>query len=122
MCGIALTFKILLFFLCDHRNGSAEREQSERVRDHHKLIEGVGQLPDEIVGEQGTEKDKSQRDHGVGNNAFFAKQGDDVLFAEEIPADDGGEGKEQETNGNEAVSDHASKGLGKRRLCKIGFA
>lgn len=34
----------------------AQRNQGQNVGDHYQLIEGIGQLPDQIVGEQTAEK------------------------------------------------------------------
>ena len=106
-----------LFLFRDRRNGSAEYEQGENVGDDHELVKGVGQLPNEVVGEQGTKKYEHQRNDGIGNNALLTEQGNDVLLAEEVPTDDGGEGEEQQTDRDESVSNHAAKALRECRLC-----
>ena len=79
MCGLFVLSTAL-------HDQSGQCDQTDDVRDHHELIEGVGQLPDKIVGEEGAEEDKEDRDDGVDEVCLFAEEVDDIDSAEEVPA------------------------------------
>ena len=53
----------LLFALA--RDHLCQSEHGDGVGDDHKLVEGVGEFPYEVVGEEGAEEDENECDEGV---------------------------------------------------------
>ena len=88
-----------------------EGEEGDDVGDDHELVEQVAQLPDKVVGHGGAEVDEDERKAGVDAAALFAEEVDHVDLAEEVPAEDRGEGKEEETHRDE----HIARGLAEDR-------
>ena len=87
-----------------------EGEESDNVGDDHELVEQVAQLPDKVVGHGGAEVDEDERKAGVDAAALFAEEVDHVDLAEEVPAEDRGEGKEEEA--------HRDEHIARRRPCR----
>ena len=90
-------------------NQPAQRDQRDHVRDHHDVVEHIRQLPYQIVGEQRSEEDKRDRDHGVDQVGFLAKKVIHVDASEQIPADDRGKREEQKADGDKAAARAASE-------------
>ena len=93
----------------DHQ--AAEGQQADQVGQYHQAVEHIGQTPDQIHFQGGTYHDKDHHDHGVQFGGPLAEQGLHIDLAEEIPADDGGEGEEQHTDGHKGVAEGAKGGV-----------
>jgi|GEM_PF-3255838 len=92
-----------------------ERKQSDHVRDHHDAVEEVGKFPNQRYVEEGAEHQEAQNKHAVALHPAQTEEILDVLFAEEVPADDRRKGEEKEADRNEARTDVAQTG------CKGGL-
>ena len=102
-----------------------EGEEGDDVGDDHELVEQVAQLPDKVVGHGGAEVDEDERKAGVDAAALFAEEVDHVDLAEEVPAEDRGEGKEEEAHRDEHIArglaeDRAEGALGEIRFVENG--
>ena len=84
---------------------TAEREEGDNVGDDHEVIEEVGKSPDKGVLEDGACEDAQERNDGIDDGGFLAEEIGEVDSAEEVPADDGGEGEEEEASRNEDTAD-----------------
>mgnify|MGYP006953500496 CR=1 FL=1 len=65
--------------------------------------------------QRGADHDADNNDSGVNLNSLVAEQCLYVLLTEEIPADDGREGKEQQADGHIEIAE-AAEHRGKRHL------
>ena len=104
-------------------NKAGESEQRNGVGDDHEVVEHVAQLPDEVVGHHRAEEDEHEREDGVDHGALLAEEVGDVDLAEEVPAQDRGEGEEEQADGDEHVArtlaeDDAERGLGEVSLAE----
>ena len=104
-------------------NKAGESKQRNGVGDDHEVIEHVAQLPDEVVGHHRAEEDEHEREDGVDHGALLAEEVGDVDLAEEVPAQDRGEGEEEQADSDEHVArtlaeDDAEGGLGEVGLAK----
>ena len=89
-------------------------DDGDEVGDGHEAVEGVGQLPDEVGGEDAAAEDAAADDQAEGQDAVFAKEVAHVHLAEHVPAHDGGEGEKEEGDGQEgdaAGAEGAVEGL-----------
>ena len=93
---------------------TGEGEQSDGVGQDHQVVEHVGELPNQVVGHHSAQIQEHQSDDGITLGGLFAKEIDDVDLAEQIPAEHGGKGKEEQTHGHKgrahAVAQHAAEG------------
>ena len=104
---------ILLFGVLALGNGhdhAGEGEQGEKVGQDHEAVEHIGDVPHEVHLEAGAEHDEAEGDNGVELHELGAEQGLHVHFAEEVPADDGGEGEEEQADSDEQVAELAEHG------------
>ncbi len=110
-------------------NDAAECEECESVGENHQVVECVGKLPYEVVGDQRAQEDEYKGDNGVDNGAvlgiFLAEEVLNVDLAEEVPAKNGGECEEEKADCNEdgaevLAEDDAESGLGE--VCLIDEA
>ena len=94
-----------------------EGEEGDDVGDDHELVEHIAQLPDELVGHRGAEENEDKGEHGVDAGALLAEEVGHVDLAEEVPAQDRGEGKEEQTDRDE----HIARALAEDRAeCALG--
>ncbi len=102
-------------------NDAAQCEESQCVGNDHQIVEGVGQLPNQIVGDHGAQEDEYQCDNGVYNGAdlgiLLAEEILNIDLTEKIPAQHGRESEEEEADGDEDsteafAEDNAKGGLG----------
>lgn len=102
----------------DHHAG--EGEEGQGVGDDHQVVEHVGQLPHQIVGHQGAQEDEHQPQNGVNLGGLFAEEIYYVDFAEQVPAQNGGEGEEEQANCHEhgagGLAEYHTEG-GLRQIC-----
>ena len=123
-------FQSVLFFLflaCFDGTDDDCREgkEGDDVGDDHDVIEHIGKLPDEIVGEKRAQENESSCQNRVdrdGNLLLFTEEILYVLLAEEVPADDRGEGEEGQANRDEYVAERGiTKCHSDCRLHHVGF-
>ena len=103
-------------------NKAGESEQRNGVGDDHEVIEHVAQLPDEVVGHHRAEEDEHEREDGVDHGALLAEEVGDVDLAEEVPAQDRGEGEEEQADGDEHVARTLAEDDAERGLGEVGLA
>ena len=84
-----------------------QRHERDEVRKHHQAVEEVGERPNEVDLEHGARDDEGADDHAIGQHAAGPEEEAHVLFAEEVPAHDGGEGEEEEADGDEGHAEGA---------------
>ena len=117
----------LAFRAADHHFGQGE--QGDDVGNDHEVVEHIRQLPHQIVAHHGAHQDEHQGDegvdHGAGLGVLLAEKPDGVDLAEEIPAQDRGEGKEEQADSHElgaqAGTHHGAEGgLGQVGLAEGG--
>lgn len=72
--------------------------------DDHQVIEHIGQLPNQIVGGQGAQEDEHQRNNHVNLGSLALEHILNVDLAKQVPAENGGEGEEEQCNGNQMRS------------------
>lgn len=97
-------------------------EEGDDVGDDHEVVEHIAQLPDEVVGHHRAKEDEDEREDGVDDDALLAEEVGDVDLAEEIPAEDGGEGKEEQAHRDEHVARGLTEDDAKRGLGEVGLA
>ena len=83
----------------DHH--TSEGEQADGVRNDHEVVEHIGHLPHQVVGHQGAQENEHQADGGIDLGRLLAEEIDYIDLAEQVPAEDGGEGKEEPAAGEE---------------------
>ncbi len=97
---------VVLFLLelhgCDDHAG--EGQECDDIGNDHDIVEHIGQLPNQIIGEQGAEEDEHHCQHRVDHGCLFAEQVFHVLLAEEVPTDDGGECEEHQADGHKDIA------------------
>ena len=112
-----LLCKLSVFALGTGDDHAAECKQRNHVWNDHELIEHVGQLPDQIVGQAGTKEDKHDCNSRINlAGSLAAKQEVDVDAAKEVPTDDGGEGEEQQADGDYTVAEGGAEYLTEGQL------
>ncbi len=117
-----LLCKLSVFALGTGDDHAAECKQRNHVWNDHELIEHVGQLPDQIVGQAGTKEDKHDCNSRINlAGSLAAKQEVDVDAAKEVPTDDGGEGEEQQADGDYTVAEGGAEYLTEGQLSHIGL-
>ena len=98
----------LPFVVLEHLSDEArEPKKRDHVRNHHDAVEEVGKLPDEAHMEEGAEHEEAEDEHAVARHPAKPQEVLDVLFSEEVPADNRCEGEEEEADRNEARTDRA---------------
>ena len=107
-------------------NYAATGYQRNNVGQNHKLIEHIAQFPHEVAGGQRAEEDEHQRDDGIDDAAqlavLAAEQIVGVDLAEQVPAEDGGEGEEQQADGHKLGAQAGTKYGAKGGLGQVGLA
>ena len=91
----AILFQNMLLFhaLGDPYHNAGQADQSNQVGQSHHRVEEVGQVPHQVHLQQRANKDTQDHDDGVDIDRLLTKEVLDVLLAEEVPTNDGGEGK-----------------------------
>ena len=105
---------------------AGEGEESNNVGQDDEVIEHIGDFPDEVTAGDGAQEDEYQSDNGVDHAAELAVLAAEkvvgVDLTEQVPAEDGGEGEEQQADGHElgaqAVAEYGTEG----RLGQVGLA
>ena len=87
-----------------------QSQKGDEVRNHHQAVKEVGKRPDEIDLQRCTQHDEAADDETVNVHAAALKEETHVLFTEEVPADDGGERKEEEADCNKRHAETAEGG------------
>ena len=82
-----------------HQGG--ERQECHDVGEDHQLVEHILEFPGQVVLDNGAQEDETRGQDVVDGEGFFAEEVVEVDFSEEIPAQDGGEGEEEEADGHE---------------------
>ena len=98
-----------------------EGEEGDDVGDDHELVEHIAQLPDELVGHRGAEENEDKGEHGVDAVALLAEEVGHVDLAEEVPAQDRGEGKEEEAHRDEHIARALAEDRAERALGEVGL-
>ena len=96
----------LLFpkLLTDRHDHAAQSQQSQGVGNHHQAVKEVSQLPDQIHLQRGTHNDEACHNHGVDLAGLLSKEIPHIDLAEEMPAQDRGEGEEKQADRHENIS------------------
>ena len=102
-----------------HHHGG-EGEQGDGVGDDHEVVEHVSQLPHQVVAHDGAQEDKHQGDGGIDLGGMLAEQVDDVDLAKQVPAENGGEGKEEQADGHESGAQAGAEHGAEGRLGQVG--
>ena len=92
-------------------NDAGQYEQSDDVGNDHDVIEHIGKLPNQVVGEEGTEENKRNGKYGVHHGCFLTEEVLYVLLTEEVPADDRSKGEEGQTESNQKIARGGSEDL-----------
>ena len=104
----------------DHHAGQGK--QGDGVGDDHQVVEHIGQLPHQIVGHQSAQEDEHQGDDGVDHHGLLAEQVDGVDLAEQVPAQYGGEGEEEQADGHEHGAQALAKDGAECGLSQVGLS
>ena len=107
---------------CGGGNQPAQRHDGEEVGDDHELIEHIRKLPCKVIGDAGAEEDEHYGDDGIHRDRLFAEQVFHIDAAEEVPAEDGGEGKEHQADGHEQAAGGIAHDAGEGDLRHVGLA
>jgi len=115
-----------LLFLGDANHDLAQSEEGDGVGDDHQVVESIGQLPNQIVGNQSAQEDEDQSDHGVNHGGslgiLLAEEEVGVDLAEQVPAQNGGEGEEEQADGHEDVAEGGAEHGAEGGLGQVGLA
>ena len=87
----------LLEFVQGLAHDLGQADEGDKVGEGHEAVEHVGQFPHQVHLQQGTHDDEAHHHQAVGGHAAGPEQVLDVLLTEEVPAHDGGEGEEEQT-------------------------
>ena len=60
--------------LCDLRDFTGEGDDADQVRDHHQAVEGVRQVPGQVVAHDCAAEDQQYEEHPVGDGPLFTQQ------------------------------------------------
>ena len=86
-------------------NHARQREQRDDVGQDDEVVEHIRQLPHEVTAGDSAEEDEHQCDNGIDDAAQpavpAAKQVVGIDLTEQVPAQDSGEGEEQQADGHE---------------------
>jgi len=104
---------------CDDQRGQSDK--SNGVGQNHQLVEHVGQLPDQIVGQAGTEEYEHQSDERVHGNGLLAEEIFHVDLTEVVPAEYGGECEEEKAHCNKDGAYGLAEAHGESQLNHIGL-
>ena len=104
--------------LCDD---AAECQDCQQVGNDHQAVEHIRHIPYQGDLLEGAHHDEHQSDDTIDKGCLLTalEQSLDVAFTEEIPADDGGEGEEQQADGNKDAAKRA-EGIVESSLCQSG--
>ena len=102
---------LFLFFIAlgRVRHNLRQRNDGDNVGNDHEIVEHIGQLPNQIVGEAGAQEDKRDGNDGIDDHGFLSKEIGEVDLSEQIPAEDGRERKEEQTNGHQDAAQALSE-------------
>ena len=109
-------FVLVAALACGHGHDAGQRDECDHVRQHHELVEHIRQLPDQIIGQAGTEEDEDNSDDGVGKVCLLAEEIIDIDAAEEVPADDRREREKQQADGHERIAERITEHARERDL------
>ena len=60
--------------LCDFHHYAGEGDHTDQVRDHHETVEGVRQIPGEVIAHDGAAEDQQHEENPVGDGALFTEE------------------------------------------------
>ena len=95
--------------LGDLNNERDHKENTDKVGDHHKSVEGIGDVPSKRGGKNRTEDNGYNVDNTEDVSGLCAKEVLPSLGAVMGPAENGGEGKEEHCDSNELATDIAPR-------------
>lgn len=105
---------------------AGEGEESNNVGQDDEVIEHIGDFPDEVTAGDGAQEDEYQGDNGVDHVAELAVLAAEkvvgVDLTEQVPAEDGREGKEQQADGHELGAQAGAEYGAESRLGQVGLA
>ena len=103
--------KLVFFTLGYGHHHTGESQQADEVGQDHEPVEHVGHVPHEVHLEAGTEHDEEHHNGGIDLHILCAEEGLHVGLAEEIPADDGGKGEEEQADGDVDIAEGTEYGV-----------
>ena len=95
-----LGFPVIIQVFCN----VGQSPQTKYVRDYHQAVEQVGEVPNQVNLQHGTNDDEYNDDRCIdlrGYCRMMFEQVSNVLLTEEVPTDDGGEGEEEHADCDE---------------------
>ena len=98
---------IFLIFFCQSAHNDCAGQKTDQVGKNHEAVEHIRHIPYQIHLQRGTCDDKNHHQNRIDFYCFVSKKMAHIDFAEVIPSDDGGEGEEQHTDGNEYFAEGA---------------
>ena len=102
-----------------------QREQRDDVGQDDEVVEHIRQLPHEVTAGDSAEEDEHQCDHGIDDAAQpavpAAKQVVGIDLTEQVPAQDSGEGEEQQADGYDRVAEAGTEDPGEGQLGDVGL-
>ena len=105
---------------------AGEGEESNNVGQDDEVVEHIGDFPDEVTAGDGAQEDEYQGDNGVDHVAELAVLAAEkvvgVDLTEQVPAEDGREGKEQQADGHELGAQAGAEYGAESRLGQVGLA
>ena len=104
-----------------HRHAAGKGDERDGVGDDHELVEHVGELPNQVVGQKRAQEDEHQGDDRERRHGLLAEQILDVDLGEQVPADDGREREEQQTDGYERRAQVVAEQARERQLGHVGL-
>ena len=117
---------VLLHLVQAGDDHARQGKQRNDVGQDDQVIEHVGKLPDEVAAGDGAQEDEHQRDDSIDDAAqlavLAAEQIVGVDLAEQVPAEDGGEGEEQQADGHKLGAQAGTKYGAKGGLGQVGLA
>ena len=60
--------------LCDFHHYAGKGDHADQVRDHHETVEGVRQIPGEVIAHDGAAEDQQHEENPVGDGALFTEE------------------------------------------------
>ena len=94
----------LLSFLGQSNNQSGAAEQTDDVGQNHQVVSEVSQLPNQVSAEDSAQEDEAQGQDGVDLDAGSTEQVSHVGLTEHVPAQDGGECEEEQSDSDECCT------------------
>ena len=117
---------VLFDFVKAGKHHTGQREQGDDVGQDDEVVEHIRQLPHKVAAGDSAEEDEHQCDNGIDGAAQLAvsaaEQVVGIDLAEQVPAQNGGEGEEQQTDGHELRAQTGTEYGAEGGLRQIGLA